>query len=36
MYSLPFDKLYTINKVEDDLIKVKNKEIKFKYAYEKF
>ncbi|CAD8116305.1 unnamed protein product [Paramecium primaurelia] len=36
MYSLPFDQLYTINKLEDEVIKVKNKEIKFKYAYGKF
>ncbi|CAD8117350.1 unnamed protein product [Paramecium sonneborni] len=36
IYTLQFDKLYTLNKTEDDLIKVKNKEIKYKYAFSKF
>ncbi|CAK83889.1 unnamed protein product (macronuclear) [Paramecium tetraurelia] len=36
IYSLPFENLHTLNKAEDEAIKVKNKEIKFKYAYDKF
>ncbi|CAD8113508.1 unnamed protein product [Paramecium sonneborni] len=36
IYALQFEKLYTLNKVEDDVIKVKNKDIKYKYAFDKF
>ncbi|CAD8194590.1 unnamed protein product [Paramecium octaurelia] len=36
MISLPFDQLYTINKLEKEATQAKKKEIKFKYAYEKF